>query len=190
MTDTQDRFRVLATPLEGLTVLERRPIADARGFFERVFCAELFAAWGVTRPLAQINQSVTKAKAALRGMHFQFPPHAETKVVSCLEGEVFDVAVDLRRGSPTYLKWHGEVLSADNHRSLVIPPGFAHGFQTLTADCRLLYLHTAPYVSEAESGLHALDPSLNIAWPLPPGEVSPRDAAWPHLTAAFQGVAP
>ena len=185
---SQDRFTTIATPLHGLVVLERRSLADERGFFERMFCSETFAQWGLSTPLAQINQSFTKSKAVVRGMHFQFPPHAETKVVSCLGGEVFDVAVDIRRGSSTYLQWHGEVLSADNHRSMIIPQGFAHGFQTLSESCSLLYLHTAPYVKEAESGLHALDPSLNIAWPMPVRELSARDAAWPYLTNEFQGL--
>lgn len=185
---SQDRFSAVVTPLEGLFVLERRPLADERGFFERMFCADTFARWGLSTPLAQINQSFTKSKAAIRGLHFQLPPHAEAKVVSCLSGEIFDVTVDIRRGSPTYLQWHGEILSAANHRSMFIPRGFAHGFQTLSDDCRLLYFHTASYVKEAESGLHALDPSLKISWPLPPGESSARDATWPHLPGTFQGV--
>ena len=185
---TSPRFTAAPTLLKGLTVLTRKPLTDERGFFERIFCAETFAEWGVDAPLAQINQSFTKSKGAVRGLHFQCPPHAETKIVSCLAGEIFDVAVDIRRGSPTYLQWHGEVLSGENHRSMLIPPGFAHGFQTLSDDCRLLYLHTAPHVKETESGLHAMDPDLKISWPLPAGEISDRDAAWPHLPGTFQGI--
>ena len=97
---------------------------------------------------------MTASRGTVRGMHFQHPPHAETKFVSCLRGEVFDVAVDLRNGSPTFLHWHAEILSADNHRTLVIPEGFAHGFQTLSDDCEMLYFHTAAYNPEAEGGLN------------------------------------
>lgn len=184
-----ERFHVAARPLEGLAVLERRPLGDDRGFFERVFCAEAFTALGVATPIAQINQSCTRSRGAVRGMHFQVPPHAETKFVSCLAGEVFDVAIDLRRGSPTFLRYHGEVLSAANHRSMLIPPGFAHGFQALSDDCLLLYLHTAPYVQQSESGLHALDPAVKIKWPLPVAELSARDQAWPQNAASFVGIA-
>ena len=109
-------------------------------------------------------------------MHFQRAPHDEAKFVSCLAGCVFDVAVDLRPGSPSYLQWHGEVLSAENGRSMMIPGGFAHGFQTLTEDCELIYLHDKPYAPEAEGGLNALDPKLAIDWPLPVPDVA-RDEA-------------
>ena len=112
-------------------------------------------------------------------MHFQHPPHAETKFISCLTGEVFDVAVDLRRGSPTFLLWHAEILSADNHKTFIIPEGFAHGFQTLTKDCEILYLHTTAYRADAEGGLNASDPRLGIQWPLSIAEQSARDSHIP-----------
>ena len=121
-------------------------------------------------------------------MHFQHPPHAETKFVSCLRGEVFDVAVDLRQGSPTFLRWHAEILSAGNHKTLMIPEGFAHGVQTLTEDCEMLYFHTAAYQPGAECGLNAKDPRLNIRWPEAITELSPRDAAHPLVTEDFSGV--
>ena len=108
--------------------------------------------------------------------------------MSCLRGRVFDVAVDLRGSSPTFLEWHSEILSADNHRTLFIPEGFAHGFQTLEDDCEMLYFHTAPYMREAEGGLHALDPRLAIDWPLPPCGLSPRDDGFPMLDDRFSGV--
>jgi dTDP-4-dehydrorhamnose 3,5-epimerase len=114
-------------------------------------------------------------------MHFQREPNAEMKFVTCLRGEVFDVAVDLRPGSPTYLRWHGEILSGSNHKTLVIPEGFAHGFQTLTEDCEMLYLHTASHHSGSEGGLHPLDPALSIPWPLPVAEMSARDSSHPFL---------
>ena len=103
----------------------------------------------------------------MRGLHFQYPPHAETKLVSCLRGEVFDVAVDLRRDSPTFLRWHAEILSSDNHRTLLIPEGFAHGFQTLTEDCELLYLHTAAWQPGAEGGRTRRTPGSTFAGPRP-----------------------
>ena len=125
---------------------------------------------------------------AVRGMHFQYPPYAETKIVSCLKGEIFDVAVDIRLDSPTFLRWHGEVLSAENRKSLLIPEGFAHGFQTLTDDCELLYLHTAPYTPEAEGALNAQDPRLDITWPCAITEMSDRDRSHPFVGDDFAGV--
>lgn len=121
-------------------------------------------------------------------MHFQYPPHAETKFVSCLRGEVFDVAVDLRQGSPTFLRWHAEILGAGDHKTLMIPEGFAHGFQTLTEDCEMLYSHTAAYQPGAECGLNAKDPRLNIRRPEAIAELSPRDAAHPLLAGDFFGI--
>ena len=106
----------------------------------------------------QINHTLTGRRGTVRGMHYQRPPHAETKFISCLRGEVFDVAVDLRHDSPTFLRWHAEVLSAENHRTLVVPEGFAHGFQTLAEDCELLYLHTAAFAADSEGALNANDP--------------------------------
>jgi dTDP-4-dehydrorhamnose 3,5-epimerase len=138
------RFLVYDTPLAGLKLVERKPVGDARGFLSRLFRASDLAAAGWTGGIAQINHTQTKKQGALRSIHFQRAPHAETKLVSCLRGAVWDVAVDLRAGSPTILKWHAAELSADNHRALLIPEGFAHGFQTLTEYCELLYLHSWP----------------------------------------------
>ena len=184
-----DRFVALSTPLAGLRVVQRQRSADARGFFSRLYCIdELATAAGRPFAVAQINHTHTARRGAVRGMHFQHPPHAEDKFVSCLRGEVFDVAVDLRRGSPTFLKWHAEVLSADNLTSLFIPQGFAHGFQTLSDHCELIYLHSTPYAPAAEGALNVADPALAIAWPLPIGEMSPRDAAHPHLAPGYTGV--
>jgi dTDP-4-dehydrorhamnose 3,5-epimerase len=177
-----------ATPLTGLNVIERQRREDARGAFCRLFCADELAAAELAMPIAQINESITRRRGCVRGLHFQHPPHAETKLVMCIVGEVFDVAVDLRRGSPTFLKWHAERLSEANGRGLYIPAGFAHGFQTLTDDCRLIYLHSAPYVPASEDGLSATDPVLAIDWPLPVGELSPRDANHPALRADFSGL--
>lgn len=182
------RFDILATPLAGLHVLQRRPLRDERGYFERLFCTSELATVIGERRVRQINHTSTSKRAAVRGLHFQWPPHGEMKLISCLRGEVYDVAVDLRRDSATFLQWHAEILSADNHRTLAIPEGFAHGFQALCDDCEMLYLHTADYVPGSEGALNARDPRLAIQWPLPIGEQSPRDAAHPMLSKEFFGV--
>lgn len=182
------RFTLVETPLAGLVVVQRHPRGDARGYLERVYCEEALRAVAGSRSIVQINRTLTTAAGAIRGMHFQRPPHAEMKLVTCLRGEVLDVAVDLRRGSPTFLRWHAERLSSDNHRTLAIPEGFAHGFQTLAPDCELLYLHTAPYRADAEGGLDALDPRLGIAWPLPVTERSARDEGHLRIEAGFEGL--
>lgn len=183
-----DRFEIIATALEGLYVLQRQLLQDERGYLERLFCQDELTGMLLDKPVVQINHTLTNSIGALRGLHFQYPPHAETKMVSCLRGEVFDVAVDVRTDSPTFLQWHGEVLSAQNYRTLLIPEGFAHGFQTLTNHCEMLYFHTAAYTREAEGGLNALDPVLSIAWPLAIREQSVRDQQHPMLTADFQGI--
>ncbi len=182
------RFTLTATPLAGLTLVQRHPIGDQRGYLERLYCRDELASLLGDRAIAQINHTLTSHQGTVRGLHFQHPPHAETKLVTCLQGEVYDVAVDLRQGSPTLLHWHAERLSADNHRTLIIPEGFAHGFQTLTADCELLYLHTAPHQADAEAALNALDPRLAIAWPLSITERSARDQAHSLLDAGFTGI--
>lgn len=176
------------TPLGGLVVVERSRIEDHRGFFSRFFCADTLAEAGFDLPVAQINHTLTRTRGALRGMHYQHPPHAEVKMVSCLRGEVFDVAVDLRADSPTFLHWHGELLSGVNQRSLLIPRGFAHGFQALTDDCELLYLHSAAYAPDAEGAVNALDPRLAISWPLAIADMSERDRTHPMLDPDFKGI--
>jgi len=182
------RFDCLATPLAGLQLLQRKPLGDNRGYLERLFCATELHTLAPDKAIQQINHTLTRQRGTVRGMHFQRPPHCEVKFVSCLRGQVFDVAVDLRHNSPTFLHWHAEVLSADNHRTLVIPEGFAHGFQTLSDDCEMLYFHTAPYRADAEGGLHPQDPRSAIAWPLPISEMSPRDASHGLLDDDFSGL--
>ncbi len=181
-------FTATATPLPGLVLVQRKRLEDPRGFFSRLFCADELSAVGFALPIAQINQTLTRRRGSVRGLHFQHPPHTEDKFVNCLRGEIFDVAVDLRRGSPTYLKWHAEVLSADNQRSLFIPQGFAHGFQALADDCELIYLHSKPYAAQAEGALNVNDPALAIAWPLAMTDISPRDSAHARITEKFNGI--
>lgn len=182
------RFQYLATPIEGVFVVERRRAGDSRGFLSRLFCAEELGQVGFTLPVAQINHTLTETAGTLRGLHFQHPPAAEDKLVSCIRGAVFDVAVDLRSGSPTFLHWYGLELSGDNNRALMIPQGCAHGFQALIDGCELLYLHSRPYSPAAEGGLNPLDPHLAIAWPLPVTIMSPRDERHPLVAANFTGV--
>jgi dTDP-4-dehydrorhamnose 3,5-epimerase len=184
------RFEIIETPLAGLGVLQRKPLGDARGFFERVFCADELQPLLQGHTLAQINRTHTTTHGTVRGMHFQHPPHAEVKFVSCLRGVVFDVAVDLRRGSPTFLQWYGRELSADNRLTMAIPEGFAHGLQTLADDCELLYLHTAAFCADAEGGVHPLDPRLAIRWPAPITELSARDRGHAMLAPQFDGLNP
>ena len=182
------RFTVEATPLAGLRLVQRQRIGDARGFLARVFCADELRDAGWTRPIAQVNHTFTARRGTVRGMHFQHPPHAEMKLVSCLRGEVWDVAVDLRAGSPTFLQWHAAVLSAENGHALLIPEGFAHGFQALSDDAEMLYCHSAAYTSGAEGGLNPRDPRLGVRWPLPITEISQRDAGHAAIDAGFKGV--
>ena len=182
------RLKIMETTIFGLQVVQRKPIGDNRGYIERLFCADELKTVTDGKAIAQINRTITKNRGTVRGMHFQYPPHAEIKLVSCLQGQVFDVAVDLRSNSATFLQFHAEVLSAENHKTLVIPEGFAHGFQTLTDDCVMLYFHTASYKPESEGGLHAQDPRLAITWPLPMSELSNRDKAHPLLNGAFKGI--
>lgn len=182
------RFEIVAEPLPDLKVFQRRPLADSRGFLTRMFCKEDFEELGMIGNVSQINHTLTRTAGAVRGLHFQRPPHSETKVISCLRGAVFDVAVDIRRSSATFLRWHPELLTEDNNRSVHIPAGFAHGFQCLTPDCELLYVHSAPFESRAEGGLNILDPRLNIKWPLPVSDISERDITHDMMDDNFEGL--
>jgi len=182
------RFDCFDLPLAGLKIVQRKSIEDARGFLSRFYCAEEFANYGFHKSISQINHTLTRNKGAVRGLHYQRPPHAEIKLVSCIKGEIFDVAVDLRKDSPTFLQWHGEVLSEHNQRSLLIPEGFAHGFQTLCEDCELIYLHSAPYCKDAEVALNVTDPKIGITWPLEITELSERDRSHPMIKLDFEGM--
>ncbi len=182
------RFKVTDTPLSSLKVVERKPRGDSRGYFSRLFCSDELRSAGWQNPVVQINHTFTRQRGALRGMHFQQAPHAEMKLVTCLHGEVLDVAVDLRAGSPAFLRWHGERLSPENGRALLIPEGFAHGFQALTDDCELLYLHSHAYTPASEGGVNAHDPRIGIEWPLPVTEQSDRDRGFALLSLDYTGL--
>ena len=174
---------ILDTPLGGLHTVRSESRVDLRGAFTRLFCDQEMSSLLSGRRIVQINHSLTRRRGALRGLHFQRAPWAEMKFVRCLAGKVWDVAVDLRADSPTFLHWHAEELSPEAGLTMVIPEGFAHGFQALADDSELLYLHTAPYEPASEAGLRYDDPRLAIAWPEPPTDLSDRDRSHPLLGA-------
>ena len=168
-------------------LVETAPYCDARGYFYRAFCQNELASILGDRRIEQINVSCTSAVGAIRGLHFQHPPNAEMKLIRCLKGRVWDVAVDLRQDSVTYLQWHAVELSAENRIMIVIPEGCAHGFQVLESESELLYLHTACYSPESEGGVRFDDPVFSISWPLPVSEISNRDELYPFLQLDYAG---
>lgn len=178
-----------STSFKGLYLIEAEPIQDSRGQFGRIFCNQELSRTLDEKVIAQMNLSLTISKGAIRGMHYQKPPHTETKIIKCIKGKVFDVAIDLRKDSPTFLKWFGVDLTADNNLSIIIPDGFAHGFQTLEDNCELLYVHTSSYNPSAEGGIRYNDPRIDIAWPLKLSEISQRDKDHPLISDQFQGLA-
>ena len=182
------RLKFSNTNLAGLKLVERLQLEDDRGSFSRLFCATELKAVDWKGSVEQVNLACTTKKGTLRGMHFQYPPHAEFKLVSCIRGEVLDVAVDIRKGSATFLQHYSTNLSSNNKRALLIPAGFAHGFQALTDDVQLIYCHSSAYVQQAEGILNPLDSALKITWPLVISEISEKDRQHPMLSTEFKGV--
>lgn len=176
------------TDLNGQYIIDLESIQDERGEFQRIFCRDEFNKINHKKDIVQINHSLTKQKGTIRGLHFQYPPKAEIKIITCLRGMIFDVALDLRRDSPTLLKWWGEILSADNKKMIFIPEGFAHGFQTLEENSELLYFHTEFYSPEHEGGIRYNDSKANIKWPIEITMVSNRDKQFKLLNEKFQGL--
>jgi dTDP-4-dehydrorhamnose 3,5-epimerase len=176
-------MRFLQTPLAGVWVIELDRLDDERGWFARSFDAEEFRARGMNPAVVQCNTSFNTRRGTLRGMHYQADPCGESKLVRCVRGAIFDVAVDLRPDSPTHRHWHGVELSAENRVAFYVPAGLAHGFQTLTDDSEVLYQMGDPYVPEAARGVRFDDPAFEIDWPEPDGEriVSERDAGYPDF---------
>jgi dTDP-4-dehydrorhamnose 3,5-epimerase len=173
------------TPLPGVWLIEPERIGDERGWFARTFDAEEFRARGMNPDVVQCNASFNARRDTLRGMHYQADPHGESKLVRCVRGAIFDVAVDLRPDSETYCQWHGVELSGENGYGFYIPAGLAHGFQTLTDDCEVLYQMGYRYVPEAARGGRFDDPAFRIDWPRPDGErvISERDRSYPDFAA-------
>ena len=182
--------KLLLTPtlMKGLTLIARKPAIDDRGQFDKLFCLDCFEEELQKEKIAQVNHSKTNDIGTIRGLHFQHPPYSEMKIVSCIKGAVFDVAVDIRKDSPTFLKWHGEILSAENLNSLMIPKGFAHGFQTLTEDSELIYIHTQPFKKEYEACLNATDPNIGIEWPRKISNRSNKDKNQKFIDSHFKGI--
>ena len=187
-THYTENMKFTELPLKGAYIIEPSPFKDNRGLFERLFCREEFEKIGHRKEIVQINHSITNKKAAVRGMHFQHPPHAEIKIIKALRGSVFDVIIDIRKNSSTFLKWHSEIISGDNLKMMYVPEGFAHGFQTLEDACELLYLHTALYNKQYEGALRFDDPEINVTWPLPVAELSDRDSKHPLIDESFSGI--
>ena len=181
-------LKVFSTPLKGAWRIESVPFEDQRGQFTRLFCEDELREIHQGKPILQINLSITRSKGAIRGLHFQHPPRADTRLVRCIRGQVFDVMVDLRQESPTFLEWYAHELAPTNNTMLYVPEGFAHGFQTLEPDCELLYLHSEPYSPKHEGGIRFDDPRVGIRWPLDAGEMSERDRAHPPLGLEFKGL--
>ena len=182
-------MKIVQTEIEGAVVVDLVRHSDTRGSFARLFCeSELRDILGERR-IVQINHSRSTLAGTVRGLHYQRGPHAEMKFVQCLKGRAWDVVVDLRAGSRTFLRWRSEELAGDTSRMIVVPEGCAHGFQTLEANTELLYLHTEFYNRESEAGVAATDPLIGISWPLETTTISEKDAAYPPLPTGFQGIA-
>lgn len=184
-----ERFvKLLPTDIEGLLIAETNLLKDYRGSFARLFCNQDLAPATGERSIVQINHSLTQSIGVIRGLHFQYPPYAEMKLVRCIKGRVWDVSVDLRAGSTTFLQWYAKELSPQSGCMVVIPEGFAHGFQVLEPDSEMLYLHTALYTPEKAASVPYNDPSLAISWPLPVANLSNEEKQYPPLAENFLGI--
>lgn len=181
-------MKFVEVPLRGAYIVQGEPIADERGYFLRIFCQNDFSTVGFTKHIVQVNQSRTIKKGTVRGMHYQVSPACETKIIRCVSGSVFDVMIDLRFSSPTFLKWYATELSEWNMKMVYIPEGFAHGFQALTDNVELLYHHSDFYNPQYERGIRFDDPMINIDWPLPVELVSPKDQSYHRIDSTFVGI--
>lgn len=179
-------LRFVPTELAGAWLIDLDPAYDSRGFFSRVFCAKEFSAHGLNASFVQHSVSFSALRGTLRGMHFQKPPHGEVKVVECVRGAIWDVIIDLRPQSPTFGRWKGVDLNAENRRQLYIPEGFAHGFVTLSDDTEVRYLISAFYEPSAASGFRHDDPAFAIPWPVPIAAISDKDRSWPDFSASLE----
>jgi len=181
-------MKFINTSFEGLWVIEPEIKGDSRGFLSRLFCKNEFSFINLKKEFVQENLTFTKLKGAFRGLHYQVPPYSEIKLVRCIKGKVFDVIVDLRKNSKTFLKIFTIELNEEKLNMILIPEGFAHGFQTLTDNCLMLYLHTNFYNPKYECGININDPRINCSLPLRLSEISDRDKNHPFLTNEFEGI--
>ncbi len=181
-------MQITQSSIPDLLIAKSTSFKDHRGSLTRLFCLDALSAFTNIKLITQINLSRTLEVGSVRGLHFQQPPHAEQKMVRCLKGRVWDVVLDLRAGSNTFLKWHAQELSSDEFTMIFIPEGFAHGFQVLEEGSEMLYLHTANYEPTAQGGVRPDDPMLNINWPLPIVNLTATDKSHALLTANYQGI--
>ena len=181
-------MKFIETPLKGSYLIELDPFRDERGLFARAFCKNEFSEINHSKEFVQINHSVTVQKGTIRGLHYQVPPSCEIKLVRCVRGKVFDVIVDIRRGSLTFLNYFGIELSEQNMKMIYVPEGFAHGFQTLAPNSQLIYHHSNYYTPEDERGMRYSDPFIGIKWPLQPSVVSQKDKNYDLLNKQFGGI--
>jgi dTDP-4-dehydrorhamnose 3,5-epimerase len=176
------------TPLSGCYALELTPFSDERGWFARTYCTQEFGGIGHSAEWLQINHSFTKKKGTIRGLHYQHKPYSEIKLVRCIAGSVYDVVIDIRKDSASFLQWFSIELSAVNKKMIYIPEGFAHGFQTLSDDTELIYHHSAVYQPGSEGGIKYNDPVFNIQWPHEVSEISERDNKHPFIDSNFKAI--
>jgi dTDP-4-dehydrorhamnose 3,5-epimerase len=177
-----------ATHLDGAWLIDLEPREDERGFFARLWCRQELAAQGLDAEVAQESLSFNRHRGTVRGLHFQRAPHEETKIVRCTRGGIFDVIVDLRPQSPSYLRWQGFELAAENRKALYVPKGFAHGFQTLTDNAEIVYQISEFYAPEAAGGYRYDDAAFDITWSLPVTVISDRDRSWPPFKAGASAL--
>jgi dTDP-4-dehydrorhamnose 3,5-epimerase len=183
-----NRFEKIKTPIKDLFVIKNSRIGDDRGYISRLFCADIFENYGWFMPLIQVNFTKTFKKGTVRGFHFQHYPFEEFKLVRCLSGQVYDVALDLRQGSDTFLQTNAQILTSENNTNFLIPPGVAHGFQSLTDNAQLLYFHSKQYSPDHEGGVNPLDPRIGFSWPENISKISKKDSERKYLSDSFKGV--
>jgi len=181
-------MRIEPAPLDGAATIELDLRGDERGFFARMYCEREFAAAGLETRFVQANNSSNAQRGTLRGLHYQLPPDTEVKLVRCIRGALWDVIVDVRPGSPSFGRWFGAELTAQNRRMMYVPRGFAHGFITLTDDSELIYFVSDFYEPKQERGLRWNDPKIAIDWPIAPSVISDKDANWPDFESDWHGV--
>ena len=184
----QHAMKFIETELKRAYIIEIEPSVDDRGWFSRVFCMKEFGQINHNENFVQINPSFNANKGTVRGMHYQIPPESETKLIRCIRGKIFDVIIDLRENSPTFLQWIGVELSAENMKMIYVHEGFAHGFQTLEDNSELIYHHTSFYDPSAERGIKYNDKLVGIKWPLDITNISEKDTSYPLLDSHFKGL--
>lgn len=182
------RFKFNKTCFKDLFFMDLKSLKDSRGYFKRLYCENEFMNFMNKKSISQINYTFTKRKGSIRGLHYQIKPYSEIKIITCIKGEVYDVMVDLRKNSPTFLKYFSIILSEKNYKMMIIPAGFAHGFQTLKDKSEMLYFHSKPFNEKSERGLNPLDPRLNIQWPLKLTKISNKDKNHFFLKRDFKGI--